>query len=259
MIRRKWPEVLVEEIDFRPHVDTITSAKKWRDLAKSSNVLVKVKTDSTAAQDNGEIEIERCLSPSDLPIGILRSVSGDPTDFPKKFMASVAVKAWDCNCDGAGTGALADADFGRQIRSSPDGKARVVTSNAARAAIAEVATKYEATLAASGDFNIAEVGGVLSIVLHTAPSNADTTNINGSDVGRQFIIGTGDTRSIYAFASSYVTATKSIPVTHVSGPTTFTDGAVDLQLLAQVKSDARVIGGTHENLRLSFDFRDNFR
>ena len=168
MIRRKWSEVLVEEIDFRPHIDATNTEEKWRELAKDSNILVKVKTDSTAAQNNGEIEVVPCLLHSDIPIGILRSVSGDPTDFPKKFMVSVAVMAWDCNLDGSGdtgnaTGALADTDFGLKIKPGTDGKGLLIKSGQ---------------------------------------------------------------------------------------PTNYTTGGLN---------NCRVIGGTHENLRLAFDFRDNFR
>ena len=124
----KWSEVGVIEIDFAPSVTDTNTAEKWKEWAKDENILVKVKTNSTHARNNGEIEIERCNAVTDVPIGILRAIVGDPTGFPKKFMARVAVAAWDVNCEGAGTGALADVDFGRKIQPDTDGKASIVTS-----------------------------------------------------------------------------------------------------------------------------------
>ena len=186
-------------------------------------------------------------------------MTGDTTKFPKKFVARVAVSAWDINVDGSATGALGDADYGKKIRPSPEGKANIVSVNGAQAAIAALATSYKATLAANGDFNVAVVSSQLSLVFHQAISGNNLTNINNSDVGRRFTIGTGATASVYAFVSSYVSGSKSIPVSHVSGPTTFSDGTLNLALEAQAQSVGRVVGGTKENLRLAFDLRDNFR
>ena len=128
MATRKWEEVGVIEIDMAPTVTATNTAEKWREWAKDSNILVKVKTDSTAARDNGLVPIEPCSAAADLPIGTLRAVTGDPSDFPKKFVARVAVCAYDINVTGAGTGELADADFGRGIQPDADGKATIVSS-----------------------------------------------------------------------------------------------------------------------------------
>ena len=128
MAKGKWSEVGVEEIDFMPFIDTTNTVEKWRKWAQDENIFVKVKTDSTNAKNNGEIQIERCNAVADIPIGILRSITGDPSAFPKKFMASVAVLAWDCNVDGGETGALADEDFGKRIQPDTDGKATIVDS-----------------------------------------------------------------------------------------------------------------------------------
>jgi hypothetical protein len=128
MINGKWSEVGVMEIDFAPVVTDTNTADEWREWAKKENILVKVKTNGTAARNNGEIEIERCTAETDVPIGILRAIVGDPSNFPKKFMARVAVAAYDVNCDGSGTGELADTDFGRKIKPDSDGKATIVTS-----------------------------------------------------------------------------------------------------------------------------------
>ena len=124
---RKWAEQDVMQIDFAPVVTTTNTVEKWRKWAKE-DILVKVKSDSTAARGNGLISIEPCNAAADVPIGILRSVMGDPVDFPKKFVASVAVAACDINVSGAGTGALADADFGKKIQPDVNGKATIVTS-----------------------------------------------------------------------------------------------------------------------------------
>lgn len=164
MLRRKWSEVDVMEIDLKPFIDTTYTVEKWREVAKSKNVLVKIKGDSVASIGNGEIEIEIADSATDVPIGILRSVTGDPSTFPKKFMARVAVAAWDCNCDGRDTGALTAALLGNKIKPGPDGEA---------------------------------------VIIHSSQTG------NG-----------------------------------------YNSGGVD---------NCRVIGGTQGNLRLSFDFRDNFR
>ena len=123
----KWSEVGVIEIDFAPVVTTANTAEEWRQWAKEEAIFVKVKTDSTEAANNGEIEIERCSAATDVPIGILRAIVGDPSNFPNKFMARVAVAAWDCNLDGAATGDLVDADFGRAVKPDTNGKATIET------------------------------------------------------------------------------------------------------------------------------------
>ena len=128
MATRKWEEVGVIEIDMAPVVTTTDTVEKWREWAKDSNILVKVKTDSTLARDNGLVPIEPCNAAADVPIGTLRAVTGHPTDFPKKFVARVAVCAYDINVSGAGTGALADADFGRKVEPDANGEATIVTS-----------------------------------------------------------------------------------------------------------------------------------
>lgn len=124
---RKWAEQDVMQIDFEPVITTTNTVEKWREWAKQ-DILVKVKTDSIKAAGNGLVPIEPCTAAADIPIGIIRSVMGDPVDFPKRFIASVAVAACDCNVSGAGTGALADVDFGRKIQPDADGKATIVTS-----------------------------------------------------------------------------------------------------------------------------------
>ena len=127
-IQRKWAECGVIEVDFAPVVTTTNTEKKWREWAKESNILVKVKTDSTEARGDNLIQIEPCVAATDVPIGTLRAITGDPTNFPKKFVARVGVEAWDINVDGSGTGALADTDFGKKIKSDADSKATIVDS-----------------------------------------------------------------------------------------------------------------------------------
>ena len=124
---RKWSEVGVMEVDFEPEVTTTNTAETWRTWAKQ-NLLVKVKTASTNAADNGMIVIQRCTATTDVPIGILRSVTGDPSDFPSKFTARVAICAYDCNVDGSATGALADADYGKRFGPATTGKASIVST-----------------------------------------------------------------------------------------------------------------------------------
>ena len=130
MLRRKWAEVDVMEIDLKPFIDSTYTVEKWRELAKSENVLVKIKQDSTASRNNGEIEIEIADAHNDIPCGILRSVTGDPSTFPKKFMARVAVAAWDCNLDGNDNGSapLTAAFLGNKIKPTTGGKAKIVHS-----------------------------------------------------------------------------------------------------------------------------------
>ena len=125
---RKWAEVDVEEIDFAPVVDATNTDAKWQEWARDENIFVKVKTDSTAAAEDSLIPIERCTAATDVPIGILRAVTGNSTSFPKKFVARVAVSAWDINVDGSATGALADADYGKKVKPDTSGKATLVTS-----------------------------------------------------------------------------------------------------------------------------------
>ena len=126
-ISRKHSEVGVMEIDVAPVVTNTHTAEKWREYAKN-NLLVKCDNTSTAARGNGLTPVEICTASTDVPIGILRSVVGDPSDFPKKFTACIAIKAYDCNVAGAGTGELADADFGRRIKPDANAKASIVTS-----------------------------------------------------------------------------------------------------------------------------------
>lgn len=127
-IQRKWAEHKVVEMDFAPVVSSTTTEEKWKELAKDNNVLVKVKTDSTDAANDELIPIEVCNADTDVPIGILRAITGSPSDFPEKFTARVAVEAWDCNVDGADTGALADDDYGRKIKPDSNGEASIVTT-----------------------------------------------------------------------------------------------------------------------------------
>ena len=125
----KWSEQGVIEIDdFVPTTTDTNTEDKWREWAKNENILVKVKTDSTHAANNGETQIERCTAAADIPIGILRAITGSPSNFPKKFAATVAMAAYDCNVDGAGTGALVDDDYGKKIAPDADGKATIVNS-----------------------------------------------------------------------------------------------------------------------------------
>lgn len=129
MPRRKWSEVMVEEIDAMPFVDDTHTVKWWREKAKTSNILVKQKTDTTNARKNGEIMIEPCTASGDTPIGVLRSVTGDERAFPKKFMARIAIRAIDCNVDGDKdqlTGDIADDEFGLKIKPNADSKAVIV-------------------------------------------------------------------------------------------------------------------------------------
>ena len=127
-IQRKWDECGVVEVDFAPVVTATNTKEKWRKWASERNMLVKVKAASTNARNNGLIEIVPCDTATDLPIGTLRAITGDPSDFPSKFVARIGVEAYDINVDGAGTGELADADFGRKIQPDAEGKATIVTS-----------------------------------------------------------------------------------------------------------------------------------
>lgn len=126
MAQRKYAEIGVEEFDAMPTITDTNTVEKWREWARDKNMLVKQKSDTTKSADNGEIQIEPCTADTDIPIGILRSVVGDPSAFPKKFMASIAVRALDCNLDGAATGALVDDDFGKRIKPDSEGRGTIV-------------------------------------------------------------------------------------------------------------------------------------
>ena len=126
--KKRWSEMGVEEYPFEPFIDSTNTLDKWKEWARNQNVLVKVKTDSTHARNNGEIQIERCTAAGDVPIGILRSITGNEVTFPKKPSAQVAVRALDCNVTGSGTGELADDDFGKAIASDSEGHATIVNS-----------------------------------------------------------------------------------------------------------------------------------
>jgi hypothetical protein len=147
-IQRKWAECGVVEVDFSPVITTTNTAKKWREWAEKENIFVKVKTDSTHAANDNLIQIERCTAATDVPIGTLRSITGDPSNFPSKFVARVGVEAWDINVDGAGTGELADTDFGKKVKPDSDGKASIVDSGG----VARVVGGTKANLRLAYDF-----------------------------------------------------------------------------------------------------------
>lgn len=123
---RKWGEVGVKEITFQPVITSTNTVEKWREWAQD-NLLVKVDSTSTKAAGDGEVAVERCTASTDVPIGVLRAITGD-SSFPNKPRVRVAIFAYDCNVDGAGSGALADADYGRRIKPDANGKASIVTS-----------------------------------------------------------------------------------------------------------------------------------
>lgn len=129
-IRRMWAEVGVEEIDMMPVIAGTHTEEWWREKARNENILVKLKEDSTNSRNNGELQIEPCTDVGDVPIGVLRSIAGHPTAFPSKFMARVAVRAYDCNVDGnpdGRTGELTAADIGSKI--APDANSKAVITN----------------------------------------------------------------------------------------------------------------------------------
>ena len=119
---RPWGECGVMEMDFKPDITSTNTYEKWKEWAEKENIFVKVKTNSTNARGDGLIEIQRCGA-NDTPIGILRALTGHPSNFPSKLVARVAVEAWEVNADGGDTGELADGDFGKEFKTDAQGKA----------------------------------------------------------------------------------------------------------------------------------------
>ena len=122
---RPFGEASVIEENFAVSVDATNTYEKWKEWA-NSDILVKVKTSSTKPRGDGLLEIEPCTADSDVPIGVIRSLVGSPTNFPKLLTARVAVQAWRVNCEGSGTGDLADTGIGKKVKPDANGKATIV-------------------------------------------------------------------------------------------------------------------------------------
>ena len=117
------------------------------------------------------------------------------------------------------------------LQSSIIGRRFTVKSSAA--AVAALGTTYATTPDSKVKFVVKVVNNQLSIVFGANQSGAELASLTKSAVGRHLTIGTGASASVYAVAGSYDTTTFTIPVTHISGPTTFTAGSLNLALAAQ--------------------------
>ena len=124
---RPYGEASVDEQNFAISITSTNTIEKWRQWAKE-DILVKTKTDSVKSRANGLLEIEPCTADTDVPIGTLRSIVGDPNTLPNKVTARVAVQAWRINVPGAATGELADDDISKRIKPNADGKASIVST-----------------------------------------------------------------------------------------------------------------------------------
>ena len=124
---KRWKEVGITEIDFQPVFTNTNTVDVWKQWAKE-NRLVKVKTDSTLAENDGLTPVELCTANTDVPIGVLRAFEGSPNDLPGRAVVRVAVRGYAVTIMGSGTGALADADFGKKFKPDSEGRATLVST-----------------------------------------------------------------------------------------------------------------------------------